>query len=284
MNEYGQNKRHRSVPPHKEGPNFSGQHLLHNKAVIARIIKAANLMPDDTVLEIGAGKGALTFRLAELASQVIAVENDPRFAQLLRDRSSDYPQIQIVQEDFRGMRLPTRPYCVVANIPYAITTAILDKLLGPQGQGFRRGVLLMEKGAALRFTSERTSDPRLLTWRMQYRLQVICSVDRSSFSPPPRVDSAILSIARRSVPLLPPAQCARFAAFAAHALKSPRQCVYDAFHGIFTATQLKHVCRQARMERSQPVASLSEEQWGIAFKSMTDHVNPVYWPRSRKRP
>jgi len=283
MNEYGQNKRRGTARSYSEEANFSGQHLLHNKAVIGRMIKAANLKPSETVLEIGAGRGAITFRLAERVSRVIAVENDPRFIPSLREKAADYPHVDIVQEDIRRMRLPTRPYCVVANIPYAITTAILDKLLGPQGQSFQRGVLLIEKGAAIRFTSDRTSDSRLLTWRMQYRLKVVGAVDRSSFSPPPRVDSAILSITRRSVPLLPLAQLARFSALADYALRSPRQSVYDALYGIFTAPQLKHVCRQARIERSQPVAALSEEQWGIVFKSMTEHVNPIYWPKQRKR-
>ena len=79
-----QNKKHRTVRKTKAGPNFTGQHLLHNPRTIRMLMDTANIQQTDIVLEIGAGKGNLTFPIAEKACKVIAVEIDTDFVQVLR--------------------------------------------------------------------------------------------------------------------------------------------------------------------------------------------------------
>lgn len=161
-----QNKKHRTIRKHKSGPNFTGQHLLHNPRTIKELIETARIEPADTVLEIGAGKGVLTLPIADKASRVIAVEIDTGYVEALRDKTKDHPHVKMIQGDIKSFRLPTQPFCVVANIPFAITTIILEKLLGPEGKAFQRGVLLVEEGAARGFTQKVTMDARLLRWRM----------------------------------------------------------------------------------------------------------------------
>ena len=274
-----QNKRHRKVRKTISGPNFPGQHLMHNPETIAELLRTAPLRSEDLVLEIGAGKGALTLPLAARAGKVIAVENDRHFIERLRQKTENIPQVTIVEADFRHLPLPNRPFWVVANIPFSITTAIMDKLLGTEGKCFQGGGLLMEKGAALRFTEKCTTDPRLLTWRMDFQLEMKKVVPRTHFSPPPRVDAAIVGITRRTPTLLPPGQRRRFYALAAYALREPRIAVHEALKGVFTAPQMKMAFREARADRDQPVASLTERQWGTLFEAMLQYVAPYRWPR-----
>lgn len=274
-----QNKKHRTVRKHKAGPNFTGQHLLHHPHTIKRFIETIRLQPTDTVLEIGAGKGNLTFPIAEKAGKVVAVEVDADFVKLLRVKAEGHPRIQILHGDFRQMRLPAEPFCVVANIPFSITTAILEKLLGVEGKAFQRGVLILEKGAARRFTQSATLEPRLLMWRMHFLFELRTVIPRTHFAPPPRVDAAIVRIVRRDRPLIPVKEGRRFAAFAAYLLREPRLMAAHALRDIFTPAQLKATLKHAEVDREQAVASISLEQWAALFLSMLQHVAPYRWPK-----
>ncbi|MFD0713032.1 23S ribosomal RNA methyltransferase Erm [Paenibacillus sp. GCM10027626] len=274
-----QNKKHRTIRKCKSGPNFTGQHLLHNPQTIRQLIEAARLQPADTVLEIGAGKGVVTFRAAEKAGRVIAVEIDASFVEALRSKAKHDPKIKIIQGDIRKIRLPERPFCVVANIPFSITTVILEKLLGYEGKAFQRGVLILEKGAAQRFTERSTQDPRLLMWRMNFLFEMAAVVPRTHFAPPPSVDAAIVTIARRARPLVPAKEGRRFAAFAAYVLSGPRRSAADVLKGIFTPAQLKAALKKAKVDREQTAASLSLEQWASLFQTMIQHVVPCRWPK-----
>lgn len=274
-----QNKKHRTIRKCKSGPNFTGQHLLHHPKTIKQLIETASLQSAETVLEIGAGKGGLTFPIAEQAGKVIAVEVDADFVEALRVKAKDCPKIKIIQGDIREMRLPVGPFCVVANIPFSITTAILEKLLGAEGRGFRRGALILERGAARRFTKDSTLDPRLLMWRMNFQFEMRTVVPRTHFAPPPRVDAAIVRIVRRESPLIPAQEGKRFLAFAAYVLREPRRLTADALKGIFTPAQLKTALKNARIDREHAVALLSLQQWATLFHAMRQHVAPYRWPK-----
>lgn len=273
-----QNKKHRTIRKCKAGPNFSGQHLLHNPKTIKQLIETARLQPTDTVLEIGAGKGSLTIPIAEKAGRVLAVEIDAEFVEVLRAKAKDYPHIKIIHGDIREIRLPSIPFCVVANLPFSITTAIFENLLGAEGAAFQRGALILEEGAARRFTQHPTFDPRLLMWRMNFLFEMRRVVPRSHFAPPPRVDAAIVGIARRDRPLVPAKEGKRFAAFATYVLSGSQLRTADALRGIFTPAQLKMTLKNAKVDREQAAASLSLEQWASLFHSMLQHAAPHRWP------
>lgn len=277
-----QNKRHRKVRKWLAGPNFSGQHLLHNKRIVKEMIEQARIKSVDTVLEIGAGKGALTFSLAEKAGKVLAVENDPLFVEVLQKKSLGYPNMMIVQRDFMKAKLPKEPFYVVANIPYAITTPIFEKLLGQPANSLQRAVLMIEKGAAKRFTADPITNPRILTWRMWFELKWVREVSRRYFSPPPSVDSAILRIRRRSHPSVPHHHQQQFMALAAYGLKYPQLPINEALKGIFTMPQMKHLVKNVGVERHTPIGSLTEHQWGVVFQTMMRHVEPFRWPKNTR--
>lgn len=277
-----QNKGHRKVRKCKAGPNFSGQHLMHNKQIIQEMLELAKVTSRDTVFELGAGKGALTFPLVQKAGKVIAVENDPKFAEVLRKKADalSLTNIRILERDILQTRLPKEPFHVVANIPYSITTPILEMLLQQPSEFFQGGVLVIEEGAAKRFTSVPILNPRILAWRMLFDLKLARVVSRDSFSPPPRVDSAILRIRRKDQPGIPFHQQRQFLAFASYALKYPQLSIQQALKEIFTAAQMKRMLKEIGTEREAPICTLNEEQWGTVFQTMLRYVQPFRWPRS----
>jgi 23S rRNA (adenine-N6)-dimethyltransferase len=278
-------KKHRRYPGARRGAAsaFSAQHLLIHRKLIQEMIAWAEIGPADTVLDIGAGTGAITLPLAEKAGRVLAVENDPLLVSKLRGKLQEAANVTIKPLDILQMPLPKGPFKVVANIPYSITTPILGKLLDPPGTPLQRAVLLVEKGAARRFTSAPAADPRILAWRIRFELRLVRTVPPACFSPPPGVDSAALLISRRKRPLIPDGQFARFAAFAAHGLRNPALPLFAAFADVFTPPQIAKIARALGIARERPVGKLDEGQWGELFAAMLRHVEPYRWPRLRQR-
>lgn len=252
----------------QKGTNFHGQHLIVNKRLIRDIIQFARIGPNETVVEIGAGKGALTLPLAERAGRLIAYEYDLRLVRLLQSRLAGRRGVKILAKDFLKCELPQEPYCVVANIPFSITTPILGKLLDQLASGFERAVLVVEKGAAIRFTSRTIADPRILMWRIGFEFEMVRTIPPGDFSPPPRVECAVLSIRRRAVPLIHPRAQARFMELATYGLRNPKLAISEALRGVFSHGQLKKLSRLLKLERRTPIWTLNEQDWATIFQCL----------------
>lgn len=112
------------------------------------MVNLAKISSEDTVLELGAGKGALTTVLNQKAKKVLAVEYDAKFVEVLKRKTAKQSNTMIIHQDIMKIRLPKEKFVVVSNIPYAITTPIMKMLLSNPSSGFQRGVIIMEKGAA----------------------------------------------------------------------------------------------------------------------------------------
>ena len=177
-----------------------GQHFLVSPDVLKKIIAAAELSPNDTVLEIGPGAGALTRALARHAGQVIAVEKDERLCRELeaefgRERISNVRLAcgDILKIPLADLGLP-RSYRVIANIPYYLTSRLIRRLL--EGERLPSDAFLMvQKEVALRITA-RPPDMNLLGLSIQIygAPEILFIVSRSAFSPPPEVESAFIAI------------------------------------------------------------------------------------------
>lgn len=273
-------KKSKRNPKRTETPNFSGQHLLINKSLIKQLIDLANVQSSDLVLDIGAGQGAMTLPLAKKAAHVIAIEYDPAFVQKLMIKTKEENNIRIKQINFLQFDLPKKPFYVVSNIPYSITTPIFAKLLDyPENVQLQRAVFLIEKGAAKRFTVNPITDPRILKWRMWFDIRLVRTVPPNHFSPPPRVDSAVLTVCRRKNPEVSAYHHRRFMALAKLGLRYPYASISAAFAEVFTPPQITKLVRTLGVQRTQPVCSLNEQQWGRLYLTMLQHVPSYRWPK-----
>jgi 16S rRNA (adenine1518-N6/adenine1519-N6)-dimethyltransferase len=178
-----------------------GQHFLKSKAAIRAMIKAPSVTADDTVVEIGPGKGVLTRALLEAGATVIAFELDERMIAFLHQEFATYidtEQLQIVHQDIVTVNIQqyvgNRPYKIIANIPYYITNLIMRTFLETEHQPTDM-CLLIQKEVAERIVA-RDGKQSLLSLSVQAfgTAQYIMKVGRNYFSPPPKVDSAIVHI------------------------------------------------------------------------------------------
>lgn len=265
-----------------EPPNFSGQHLMHNKKLLYEIVDRAKVGGEDTVLELGAGKGALTTVLNQQAKKVLAVEYDARFVEILKEKTANQPNTIVIHQDIMKIRLPKEKFIVVSNIPYSITTPIMKLLLNNPASGLQRGIIIMEKGAARRFTAKFMKNSYVLVWKMWFDIRFVKAISRDDFSPPPSVDSAMVMITRKRAPVLPQKGYSVFLGLAEYALKQPEAPIEFAFRGIFTPPQMKLLRRKLNIENEKPVGTLNEEQWGIVYQTMVQYVPYHKWPRVKR--
>jgi 16S rRNA (adenine1518-N6/adenine1519-N6)-dimethyltransferase len=182
-----------------------GQHWLRDREVLARIADEAGIHEDDTVLEIGPGLGTLTSQLLRRAKKVIAVELDSDLAQKL---PGQFPgtSLEVVNQDILTYDLTTLPekYVVVANVPYYITSKIIQ-LLTTASNRPRTIVLLIQKEVAERLAAGPGGMSILAVSAQIYatvRLGDI--VPAELFTPPPKVDSQVVILEMRNQPLIRP--------------------------------------------------------------------------------
>lgn len=175
-----------------------GQHFLIDKKVLQRIIRAANLKPEDIVLEIGPGIGTLTLELVKKVKKVLAVEKDSRMVEILKETLKSFGNIKIIQGDILKInlvsKLKLKNYKIVANIPYYLTSPLIRNFLEEKNQP-KEMILMVQKEVAQRICAK-PPDMNLLAVSVQFYSQpeIIAFVPKKSFWPSPKVDSAIIKI------------------------------------------------------------------------------------------
>jgi 23S rRNA (adenine-N6)-dimethyltransferase len=178
-------------PPYEPEPLRWGWHRLSDPAA-ARVVAAADVRPGDLVVDLGAGDGALTRPLLDAGARVLAVELHPRRCDLLRSRFAA-DAVTVVQADVRMLRLPREPFRVVANPPYTAWRALLRALLARESRLVGADVVL-ERRVVRRIVQSAAATPRR---GRGFVVERGLAVPRGCFSPPPRVDSAVLRIRRQ---------------------------------------------------------------------------------------
>ncbi len=181
-----------------------GQNFLVNMQALGNITKAAELTKQDHVLEIGPGLGILTEQLCLHAGTVTAIELDDSIIPTLKKNLRGNANVEILHQDALKTELPSRTYKLVANIPYYITSPILNHFLQPENPEQQRPsliVLLVQKEVAQKICA-RDGDQSVLSLQVQAfgKPEIVCNVGKNSFFPQPKVDSAVLKITTFPVP------------------------------------------------------------------------------------
>jgi 16S rRNA (adenine1518-N6/adenine1519-N6)-dimethyltransferase len=183
-------------------PTKLGQNFLKDPVVLENIIRSSDIHDVDFVVEIGPGEGILTERLARSEKRIIAIELDDNLIPILQNKFSSFENVAIIHADILKINLPeligsAEKYKLIANIPYYITSPIirlfLEQLKQPEEM-----ILMVQKEVAERIAAPK-GQMSLLAVSVQYyaAAEILFTVDKKSFSPVPRVDSAVIRIAPR---------------------------------------------------------------------------------------
>jgi len=182
-----------------------GQNFLTDPRIIIRIVEALDPQPDETILEIGPGKGALTAPLLERAGSLVAIEFDQNLIPLLGDKFNGKPTFKLIQDDALAIDFcdaihPAIQARVVANLPYNVATAILQRLI-EQRHCLTELVVMLQKEVVDRITAPPATAER---GYLSVFVQTYCEVEKlfdvapSSFRPAPKVWSSVIRLTLRS--------------------------------------------------------------------------------------
>jgi 16S rRNA (adenine1518-N6/adenine1519-N6)-dimethyltransferase len=192
-----------------------GQHFLHHRAILTRIADALGAAAGELVLEIGPGQGALTEALVTRGARVVAIEKDRDLVPLVRER---LPAVTVIEGDALELDWreaagigPQDDLLVTGNIPYNITTPLLDRALAPPRP--RRIVFLVQREVAERIVAKpggKTYGALSVGVQAVARIEKLFAVPAGAFHPPPKVDSAVIRITPLEQPLVSDADIPRF--------------------------------------------------------------------------
>ncbi len=185
---------------------YLGQHFLSNKNILEVMIRAAEISKNDIVLEVGPGTGTLTQLLAQRAKKIIAVEKDRELIPYLREKFKNQKNVKIIEGDILKLAARHSPlvtdYKIVANIPYYITSRFLRVFLEAKKKPALM-VLMIQHEVARRIVARDNPSKKFgagkesllsLSVKAYGTPTIIRKVPKGIFSPPPKVDSAIIKI------------------------------------------------------------------------------------------
>lgn len=183
-----------------------GQNFLIKRGIVDEIVHAAELTPGEPVLEVGPGIGTLTQGLAQSGADVTAIELDRRLLEVLDTTLASYDNVRIIHGDVLKLDVPSimnhKPFKVVANLPYYITTPIIMSLLESK-LPIERLVVMVQKEVALRMVAKPgTKDYGALSVAVQYYTEpdIVLDVPPKSFLPAPAVTSSVIRCVLRDKP------------------------------------------------------------------------------------
>src|SRR5207248_3605330 len=212
-----------------------GQRFLIDRSVLAAIVDAAELSPADDVLEVGPGPGVLTAALAARVRSVTAVEVDPRMVALLEETLAEHKNVQVVRADALTVDLlgiAARPISrIVANLPYQITTPLLERFLVDDRRPGLVVVLVQQEVARRMVATARGARERgyLSVFTQSFaEPRIVRRVPARAFRPPPRVDSAVVALRTRPHPAFAPLAREPFLRLVSDAFRHRRKQVRSA--------------------------------------------------------
>ncbi|BDD80789.1 hypothetical protein TPB0596_05520 [Tsukamurella pulmonis] len=195
------------MPTHRGGRHEHGQNFLTDRTAIDAVVDLTR-RTSGPIFEIGPGAGALTEPLLRLGRPLTAVEIDGEHVRRLRRR---LPTATVVHGDFLRHRLPAEPHAVVGNLPFHLTTAVLRRLL--HAPHWTDAILIVQWEVARRRAGIGGSTMMTAQWSPWYEFGLDRRIPASAFAPRPSVDAGLLTIRRRSEPLVPLARRREYAGF-----------------------------------------------------------------------
>jgi 16S rRNA (adenine1518-N6/adenine1519-N6)-dimethyltransferase len=256
-----------------------GQHFLVNAAVAQKIVALAGLTPDDVVLEIGPGTGALTADLVRQAGRTIAIESDRKLVSLIRE-TIDSDRLEVVFGDALrydycalGLSIGAR-FTVVANLPYNISTPLIFRLLDAR-QVVKRIVLMLQKEVALRLTAPPgTKEYGALTIMasLYSDMSIALTVGRGNFHPKPKVDSAVVVFETRTDPRVDAGDTGIFPQVVRAAFTNRRKTLRNALKALLgqgASEGLGAIERQAGIDLGRRGETCSVEEFGALARAVS---------------
>jgi|LGVF01.1.fsa_nt_gb 23S rRNA (adenine-N6)-dimethyltransferase len=247
------------------------QNFLKSSQLVRSLLKISSIGPEDTVYEIGPGRGIITSELARIARKVIAVETDPHLVEYLEKKFSRIHNVEIVEDDFLEYPVLDREYKIFANIPFNITAKIVRKVIFSIPTP-SEAYLVMQKEAAEKYSGYPKETQFSIVAKPLWKFQMIKELRRMDFEPTPNVDSLLFHIKKRSSPLIPEKDIKLYRRFVRYGFGRWKKNLKTNFKPIFTYKQWTYLSRDLQFPINATPSELSFEQWLGLFDCYKERV------------
>lgn len=252
-----------------------GQHFLVDQTVLDAIINAADIQPDDAIIEIGAGIGVLTKELIERTANVTTIEIDasllPILQAYLQQKGGSGKMPTIINDNALHVDFPTVPYKIVANIPYHITSPLLRHAFLEGAHVPTSLTLLIQREVAEKICDENDRSLLGVIVALFGTPKIVCHVPPSAFLPPPKVDSAVLHIDCFAKPLADAQVMEEVFRLAKHAFSQKRKMLRNTMSDLPGG---KEAMEKAGIDPTRRPQTLSVQEW-IALAEMMSSPPPT---------
>lgn len=263
-----------------------GQNFLRSRRLARQLLAKTSLSTDDLVLDIGAGRGALTAPLSERCRHVVAYEIDSRVFRGLERRFRNSPNVTLVHADFLTCALPRKPFKVCASLPFNITADVVTKLTSGVDPP-RDAYLIVQREAVRRFIADRRRRFTLVACLLypRWHAQVLAHIPATAFRPTPAVDAALFHLRLRSRPLIAARDDALYRDLVTQGFVGG-SCLRDALRPLLTTHQLRRIASNLDLGLDQSPSEVRPEQWVALLRFVLAHrhqTNLAHIRRSHAR-
>ncbi len=244
------------------------QNFLRGPRAVGEYLAAVDLAPGDLVLEVGAGDGAITEVLAPRCRAVRAYEIDTNLLPALRERVGGLRNVQVVAGDFLTARPPAEPFAVVGNVPFSITSAVVDWCLRAASLSSATIITQLEYARKRTGGYGRWSLVTVRTWPW-FSWELRARIARTQFRPMPSVDAGVLHLARRERPLVDPGLAAEYRRLVEAGFGGAGGSLYRSLARHYPRAATDRAFQQSGVGRDTVVGYVTPEQWLHIFGVLT---------------
>lgn len=236
------------------------QNFIKSPILVKQLLSVSSLNISDLVVEIGPGKGIITQELLNYVSNVIAIEKDCELFFYLKNKFSNFSNLQIINQDFLNWSLPKNPYKIFSNIPFSITADIISKILKSPQKPIEMYLIMQLEAVNKYCLSKIFNNQDAILLSPIYDLQILGDIDRSAFTPKPQVDIVFVKFSLKKTFLINTKNYQLFRDFVIYGYNQWKPNIFEIYKKIFSYDQFKKINHQLKINNLKP-SQLSINQW-----------------------
>lgn len=246
-------------------PLSVSQNFITSSSLVQKLINLSSITSQDTVYDIGAGKGIISSELAKVAKKVVAVEFDYALSQELKQKFSDSLVVNVINEDFLKLPLPKEEYKVFANIPFSLTSQIINKLVFCPNPP-RQACLVVQKEAANKYMGVGEGYLTAALLKPFFDLSIVYTFKKSDFDPIPSVDIVLLKINKKDLQSVSKEDSTSYRDFVCYALLQQKPTLRQRLSSLFTSYQFQRICSDLGLSVEIAAKDINADLWINLFE------------------
>jgi 23S rRNA (adenine-N6)-dimethyltransferase len=253
------------------------QNFIKSPQLAKQLLAASSINSNDTVVEIGPGKGVITQELINTKAKIIAVEKDRDLISFLQDKFFGATNFKLINQDFLLWNFPTIPFKIFSNIPFSITAPIVNKILKSKFKPIEVYFIMQFEAAQKYSLSHNFNNQDAILLAPFYDIKILGDIDRTVFTPKPQVDIVFTKLTLKQDIDIDSGIYQQFRDFVIYGFNQWKPNIFEIYKKIFSYDQFRKINHQLKINNLKPT-QLNASQWFSLFEIYSKFV-----PENKKR-